>query len=149
MITQKSHLTAQVHKANGCQHGRKVKGKSLPCPDPTLWAVAADSAYPLGEGWVSIGLLSAGSSFPPWTPLHTLLAQCSSTPVSKSVQTGLSQSLFFYMDGLVHAQLWCGLTEPAAISRCIIMCHHCSQGARHLSHLFFIATLYFLMCRYH
>lgn len=121
MITQKSHLTAQVHKANGCQHGRKVKGKSLPCPDPTLWAVAADSACPLGEGWVSDWLAQCWLLFPTWTPLHTLLAQCSATPVSKSVQTGLSQSLFLYMDGLVHAQLWCGLTEPAAISRCITM----------------------------
>ena len=84
MITQRSHLTAQVHKANRCQHGWKVKGRSLPRPDPTH---GPRSLLPPRGGWVWTGLLSR-LLLPRWTLLRVISTLFCCSSASKSAQTG-------------------------------------------------------------
>ena len=144
MITQRSHLTAQVHKANRCQHGWKVKGRSLPCPDPTHGPCPRILLPP--RGGLDVDWLAQGRLLLPWWTLLRVISTvfcCSS--VSKPAQTGChSLCSFTRMAWFTHS---CGV---GSLSCCSQQVHHYgSQGARHLPSLFLIATPYFLMCRYH
>ena len=145
MTAQRSHLTAQVHKANRCQHGWKVKGRSLARPARTHGPrLLLSPRGGLGMDWLAQHRLL----LPRGTLLHVISSVLLLLPFQVSTQVCTGSVLLQGWPGSCTVVVWAlSLLQSAGAS--LWRCRHRPQGARHLSRLFFIATPYFLMCRYH